>query len=127
MVNVILEFFSEVLQETLDRPGRRITQGTDRASFYVVGQIDQHIQILVTALPQLDTTKHPVEPTRALTARRALTAALVLVEVRDALNGLHDVGGFVHHRDGRSPERRVVRLEISHERDEGRRQRREAR
>ena len=64
-----------------------------------------------TVLTLLELAEHLPDPGGALTARRALTAALVLVEVRDALNGLHDVGGFVHHRDGRSPERRVVRLE----------------
>src|SRR5262249_47008076 len=51
--------------------------------------------------------EHAPHPAHALAAGRALAAALVLVEIRDAGHGGDDVGRLVHHDHGRGAERRL--------------------
>ena len=52
------------------------------------------------------------EPSRALTAGRALTATLVPVKVREAADRGDHVDALVHHRDRSGAEPGALRLEV---------------
>ena len=52
----------------------------------------------------LDAVHEAVQPAGALTARRALAAALVRVEVRQPLQAAHRAAGLVHDDDGAGPQ-----------------------
>src|SRR5690606_14137830 len=54
------------------------------------------------------TLQHAPHPAGAFTARRALAAALVLEEVADAGDRLHDIGGLVHDRHASGAQRRAM-------------------
>ena len=54
---------------------------------------------------------HPPHPARALAARRALAAALMLVEIADAADRADDVGRLVHDDHCRGAEAGAERLQ----------------
>src|ERR1700759_5275623 len=58
----VLKFRPEMLQETLHRPGRRIAQRTDRVPFDAIGHIEQQAQILAPALPRDNAFQHSIQP-----------------------------------------------------------------
>ena len=62
-----------------------------------------------SARPSHHAVHHPHHPAGALAARRALAAALVLVELRQPRDRLDDVGGLVHHDHRRGAEARSSR------------------
>src|SRR4030095_11826066 len=58
VIDVILEFVAEILDEALHRQRGGIAQRADRAPRDVVGNRVQRIQVFVAALPPLD----PIHP-----------------------------------------------------------------
>src|SRR5690606_22104143 len=68
-------------------------------AFDLLGHFEQHIDfaLLRAAFDHAGHDAH--HPARAFPAGRALAAALMLVEGREAPDGLDDVGGLVHHDD----------------------------
>src|SRR5687767_8911176 len=80
---------AEMADQALDRPGRRVAQGADRVALDLLGDVVQHIDLLDARVTLDHAFQHPPHPAGALAARRALAAALVLVEVaqpRDRLD-----------------------------------------
>src|SRR5262245_59900920 len=74
MRHVILELVAEVAQEALHGPGGSIAERADRVPFDPVGDVDQHVELLLAALTALDAADHAMHPARPLTAGRALAA-----------------------------------------------------
>src|SRR3954464_14768415 len=83
-VNPLFDRRTEIADQTLDGPCRRITQRTDSVAFDLLSHFEQHVDFALLAA----TLDHPLHdahhPAGALAARRALAAALVLEERRDA-------------------------------------------
>src|SRR5438270_10477974 len=59
----------------------------------VVADVEQEVEVLLAAGALLDAVHHLVEPARALAARRALTARLVVEEAGDAPRRPHRARG----------------------------------
>ena len=74
MLDHVLELVEKVLQETLYRPGRRITECADRMPFDLVRDRQQQVEVIRSALTVDDSRQHPMQPAGALAARRALPA-----------------------------------------------------
>src|SRR6266702_6382348 len=102
VVDVILEFAAEVLDEALHRQRRRIAQRADGAPGDVVGDVREKVEIFISSFAVLDPVHHPVQPPCAFAAGRALAAGFLEVKVRQALEGFDHAGGFIHddHRPG---------------------------
>src|SRR5206468_8518451 len=58
VVDVILEFAAEVLDEALHRQCRRVAQCADRAPGDVVGDVGEEVEILVPPFAVLDPVHH---------------------------------------------------------------------
>src|SRR5215467_8423033 len=84
LFDVVDELVAEVLDHRAHRHRGRVAQCADRAALDVVGHRVQQVDVAHLSLPVLDAVDHAPRPAGALTARRALSAALVLVEVRQA-------------------------------------------
>ena len=90
LLDAILHLGSEVSDEPLHRPRRRISQRADGVSLDLSCELIQHLNLGQLGLALGHARHHVVQPRRALTARGALTARLVLVEVRETSNGLKE-------------------------------------
>src|SRR5207344_2156549 len=82
--------------------------GANGVTFDLGGDFHQHVDFALVRTAFRHAGEHPPHPTHALPARRALAAALVLVEIRDARHRTNDVGRPVHDDHGRSAERGFV-------------------
>src|SRR5690242_12326297 len=96
-----LKFGTEVTDQTLDRPRRGIAKSTDDMAFDLFGHFDQLVDLLYPCIAGLQALHHPPHPAGAFAARRALTAALMLVEIGETRNHAHEISGLVHHDHGR--------------------------
>src|SRR5690348_4032129 len=92
VVDVVLEFLAEHLHEGARGHRRRVTQRADGAALDVVGEVEQQLQVFLAALPMFDAVDDAIEPAGAFTARRALAAGFLEVEVREALGRAHHAG-----------------------------------
>src|SRR6185436_16081636 len=102
LIDVVLEFFAEVLGKALHWQRGGVAQRADGAPGDVVGHRVKRFQILGPALTVLDAVDHGVKPAGDLAARRALPTGLLEVEIRQSLQSAHHAGGLVHddHRAG---------------------------
>ena len=75
---------AEMADEALDRPGRRVAERADRVALDLLGDFQQHVDLALLRAALGHARQHAPHPARALAARRALAAALVLVEIGDA-------------------------------------------
>src|SRR5882724_440041 len=66
VVDVVLEFAAEMLDEALHRQRGGVAERADGASGDVVGDVDQQIEVLALSLAVLDPVDHAVEPAGAL-------------------------------------------------------------
>src|SRR6185437_16970885 len=89
VLDVVLEFGAEVLDEALHRQCGGVAERADRAAKDVVGDRRQDVQILGAARAVLDPVDHPPQPARAFAARRALPAGFLVIEVRQPQQALH--------------------------------------
>ena len=82
---------AEMADQSLDRPGRGIAQRADRVALDLAGDLLQHVDFLDPRLAAHQALHDAIHPARALAAGRALAAALMHVEVREAADRLdHD-------------------------------------
>ncbi len=86
---------AEVLQRRHDRAGRAVTERTERLAEDRVRDVEQLLEVLHTALAALEALEDLHEPVGALTARGALAAGLVRVELRPAQHHPHDARRLV--------------------------------
>ncbi|KAG1438678.1 hypothetical protein G6F57_019745 [Rhizopus arrhizus] len=85
-----------MLEEATDGHGGGVTQGADGAAHDVACHVVQQVQIFRTAVTVFDAMHHAIEPAGAFAARRALAAAFLEIEVRQAQERLHHAARFVH-------------------------------
>ena len=114
---VLDEFVPEVLDRRHDRADRAVAERAERAAQDVVADVKQLVEVALAALAALERVEHLDDPERALAARRALAAGLVLVELHPPQRGAHDAGRLVEdlqrpgaeHRPGRADRLEVER------------------
>eukprot|EP00850_Spirogloea_muscicola_P024277 SM000555S17871 [mRNA] locus=s555:433:3088:- [translate_table: standard] len=110
-LDALLQLWPEVADETLDGPCSCIPKRTNGVTLYLFGDLLQHVNLLEARVTGLHALQDLPHPGRALTAGRALAAALVLVKVGQARDRVHHVGALVHDDDGGSAQARLHGLE----------------
>ena len=80
LVDPVLDLVSVVSDQTLHWPSSSISQGTDRVSFDLLGQLPKHIYFCVVCLPDLHSLECVSQPASSFSARSALSTTFMLVE-----------------------------------------------
>ncbi|CAD5190565.1 unnamed protein product, partial [Musa acuminata subsp. malaccensis] len=83
--------------KSLHRPRSSTTQSTYSVPFDLLGDFLKHINLLRLGIPHLQPLHNHPQPSGSLPAGCALTAALVLVQVRQSCYCVHDISGFVRN------------------------------
>src|SRR5918993_666091 len=104
IVDPLLDLVTEVADQTLDRPSRRVAERADGVAFDLGRNFEQHVDLALLGAAFRHAGEHAPHPARAFAAGGALAAALVLVEICQASDGADDVGGLVHDDHGGSAE-----------------------
>ena len=94
------DLVTEMRDQALDRPRRRIAQRADGVALDLFCHFQQHVDLALVGAALGHAGQHPPHPPRALAARRALAAALMLVEIGNARDRADQVGRLVHHDHG---------------------------
>jgi hypothetical protein len=76
-----LKLGAEVTDQTLDGPGKGLTQSADGVALDLLGELLHHVDFTSAGLALLETVHDLLSPLGTLTARSALTARLVVVEL----------------------------------------------
>src|SRR5689334_1448067 len=100
MLDVILEFWPEVLDKTQHRRGSSITQGADGTAGNVAADISQQIEVFHAPLPLRNPLDHAIQPAGAFTARGALATGFLEEEIGQALQRFYHAGGLIHDNHG---------------------------
>lgn len=90
--------------KTLDGPGEGLSQSADGVALDLLGELLEHVDFTLLGVAGFETLHHLKRPLASLAARRALAAALVLVEGGETADGADDIGSLVHDDDGRGSE-----------------------
>src|SRR6266540_2449168 len=91
-VDATLDLVPEMAQQALHRPGRAVPERADGVTLDLGRDLHQHVDLALVGAAFGHAAEHPPHPAHALPAGRALAAALVLIEIRDARHGADDVG-----------------------------------
>src|SRR6218665_3911374 len=78
-----LKLLFELLHEAENRPGGGLAEGANGTALNVLRDMEQIVGIFLPPFAVSETMQSLVHPQRALAARRALSAALVSVELSD--------------------------------------------
>src|SRR5262245_50397910 len=81
LVDAFLDFVTEMADEALDWPSRRVAKRADRVTFHLVCHFQQHIDLALLRPALRHPREHAPHPAGSLPTGRALAAAFVLVEV----------------------------------------------
>src|SRR4030081_682900 len=81
LVDTLLDLVTEMRDQPLDRPRRRIAERADGVTLDLLGDIEQHVDLALVGAALGHPGQHTPHPPRALAAGRALAAALMLVEI----------------------------------------------
>src|SRR4029077_15553340 len=95
-----LHLGAEMTDQALDRPGGAIRQGADRMALDLLAHILKHIDLLDASVARDHAFHDTPHPAQAFATGRALAATLVLGELGEPGDRLHDVGRLVHDDDG---------------------------
>ena len=106
-----LELRTEVTDQTLDGPGEGLTQSANGVTLDLLGELLHHVDLTSAGLTLLETLHDLVGPLGTLTARCALSARLVVVELGKTGDGTNNIGALVHYDDSGGTETRLRVLE----------------
>lgn len=90
--NPLFNFVPEVTDQTLNRPGRRVSESADGVSLHLAGDIKKHVDLGGLGFASRHSLENPPHPACPLPAGSALTTAFMFVEISDPGDRLHDVG-----------------------------------
>src|SRR3546814_6397638 len=82
--NSPLEFGTEMTDQPLNRPRRRVAQCADGVAFDLLGHVEQSVDLADVGVAGAQPLHHAPHPARSFAARGALAAAFMLVEVTAA-------------------------------------------
>ena len=111
ILDASLELGTEVTDQTLDRPGKGLTQSADSVALDLLGELLHHVDFTSAGLALLEAVHDLLGPLGTLTARSALTARLVVVELGETGDGANNIGALVHDNNGSRSETRLRILE----------------
>src|SRR5204862_143447 len=77
------ELGAVITDQALDRPGGRIAEGADGVAFDLLGDVIEPVDVADGRVAFAEPLHRPPHPAGAFAARRALAAALMLVEIAD--------------------------------------------
>src|SRR3569832_356355 len=97
--------------EALDRPWRGVAQDADRVALALLADVPELVDLLDARVARTQSLHHAPHPAGAFAARRALAAALVLVEIGVARDDADQIGGLVNHDHRGGAERGVDGLQ----------------
>src|SRR5450631_2941316 len=80
LIDAFLDLMTEMRDQALDRPCRSVAEGADGVALDLLCHFQQHVDLALVGAAFGHAGEHAPHPPGALTARRALAAALVLVE-----------------------------------------------
>src|SRR5205085_10255570 len=83
LVDAPLDLRPEMAQQALHRPGGAVAERADGVALDLLRHLEQHVDLALVRTALGHAGEHAPHPAHALAARRALAAALVLVEVRE--------------------------------------------
>ena len=86
--------------QALNRPCRRVAQRANSVAFNLLGHLEQGVDFRHIGIAFTQPFHHAPHPACAFAAGRALAAAFMLVEIRQASNRADDIGRFVHYDHG---------------------------
>src|SRR5687767_6153955 len=95
LADVRLDLFGEALHQRLDGAHGRVAQRAQRVAADVAGHGLEEHGVALAPLAVLETLEHQLHPVRALAARRALSAGLVVEELGQARHGAHHADRLV--------------------------------
>src|SRR6266436_10300052 len=90
VVDASLDLVAEVADQALHRPGGTVAERADGVALDLGCDFQQHVDLALVRAAFRHAAEPPPHPSHALAAGRALAAALVLVEIRDAGHGADD-------------------------------------
>jgi hypothetical protein len=128
LLDASLKLRSEMSDETLDGPGESLSQSwktistvtqkllirkhtTNSVTLNLLGELLEHINLTLTGLTVLESLHHLLRPLATLSARCALAATLVAVEVAETADGSDNIGALVHDDNSGRSETRLAVLE----------------
>lgn len=88
-----------------------IVRTANSVTLNLLGQLLQHINLTLSSLSLLKSLHDLLRPLAALSARCALAATLVSVEVAETADTSNNIGTLVHDNDGSGTETRLAILE----------------
>src|SRR5690606_5385677 len=88
-----LHLRTEMLDQALDRPCRRVAERADGVAFDLFGDVEQRVDLADVCIAGAHPLHHAPHPAGAFAAWGALAAAFMLVEIADAADRGDDVGG----------------------------------
>src|SRR5215217_33132 len=92
LVDAPLDLGAEMANEPLHRPGRAVAERANGMTLDLLGHVHQHVDLAPVRAAFRHAHQHAPHPAHPLAARRALAAALMLVEIRDARHRSDNVG-----------------------------------
>src|SRR5215207_8492559 len=98
-LEMLLKLGPELVDVARDRHRGSVAERTEALAEDPVADVEEQVEIPLRRRPGLDRVQDLHHPPRALAARRALAAALVHVELRDAEPELHDAAAVVDDDD----------------------------
>jgi len=127
LLDTSLKLRSEVSDKTLNRPGESLTQSWKDCQYKVLldiggkhtansvtlnllGEFLEHVNLTLTSLTILESLHHLLCPLASLSARCALAATLVAVEVAETADSSDNIGALIHDDNSSRSETRLAIL-----------------
>jgi hypothetical protein len=111
LLDTSLKLRSEVSDKTLNRPGEGLSQSANSVTLNLLGELLEHVNLTLTGLTLLKSLHHLLCPLATLSARCALAATLVAVEVAETADSSDNIGALIHNDNSSSAESRLAVLE----------------
>ena len=83
-IDSVFHLSSEILDESLHRPSCGVSESTNSMTFNLIGELLEHVNLCEVSVSLLYALQNVNHPTGSLSAGSALTAALVLVKLRES-------------------------------------------
>mmetsp|Transcript_4070 Transcript_4070/g.8194 ORF Transcript_4070/g.8194 Transcript_4070/m.8194 type:complete len:343 (+) Transcript_4070:92-1120(+) len=99
VVDAVFNVLLEVTNQTLYRPGGRISKGTNGVSFNLTRDFFQHGNLTFIGIALFHANQDVFQPACSFAAWCALSTRFMFVEMRKTANGRHHVHGLVKHGD----------------------------
>src|SRR3954469_21495925 len=93
------ELVAEMTDGCRYRPGRRVSQRTDRIPFYFTLNVPQQVYVAHLAFSIFNVVQNLFHPARSFTAWRALATAFMPVKPRQRQGVAHHALVFVQHNE----------------------------